>query len=241
MAIAPSGTFRYRVVVPGTSDRDSWEVQAESLDTRTTNGRPLERLVGLSPLLSISDAGIIDNPGPGRPRVARSRVTLTASAQEGALLPRIAFYVDRTLVRAMRPADVLTMVRTARGGLGLSVVREGDLVAAAGAITAVPLGTHVRARIPHDDINEAKAVFRRRDQEFEFSEFPVEITTGGQVRTIFRGRPRLPPFRAFVVRSARYGIPGTDECVALWQPARCRDVAAIATAQFLDPFGGSDS
>lgn len=52
-------------------------------------------------------------------------------------------------------------------------------MAAAGAITAVPLGNGIEVRIPEDLISAAESVFQKRDQDFEFPELPVEIKIEG--------------------------------------------------------------
>ena len=52
-------------------------------------------------------------------------------------------------------------------------------MAAAGALTAVPLGSGVEVRIPEDLISMAESVFRKRDPDFEFIEQPLEINIMG--------------------------------------------------------------
>lgn len=128
---------------------------------------------------------------------------------------------------------MITIAGSPCGGLGISIVRGGALVVAAGAITRVPLGDHVTARFPFDDILEAEAVFRRRDDKFRFPRLPIEIEAEEQIRTVLAGGPSISQYRFFVVRSFARGIPGTDESLALWHPRFCPDVAAIATAQLL--------
>lgn len=70
----------YRAIVPDAIDPYSWKARAESLDLQTEpKHEPQRRIVGSAPRLSVTDAGIIDNPGPQRPRVLRSQLTLTAT------------------------------------------------------------------------------------------------------------------------------------------------------------------
>jgi hypothetical protein len=68
------------------------------------------------------------------------RVTLTAT-EKHAIASSFWFNVDRELIAMLRGSDVLHISRTHRAGLGLSVLRDGQLIAAAGAVMHVPLGT----------------------------------------------------------------------------------------------------
>jgi hypothetical protein len=199
-----------------------------------------ERLVGHSPTLEISDAGIAPDErispltGRVRPRVLRSRLTLTAATSSCALVASAAFHVDRALTMALSPRDMLCMARTPCGGLALSIIRSGQLVAAAGAVSAVPLGEFVHVRTPIDTIREAEEVFRKHDPEFAFGELPVEIRIGEQTRLLYGGRPQLDSYNVFVEHGFYRGLPGKDECVAISQIGTCPDVPAINSAQLLD-------
>ena len=53
---------------------------------------------------------------------------------------------------ALSPRDMLFMARTHCGGLGISIIRDGQLIAAVGAASAVRLGELVHVRIPSDTI-----------------------------------------------------------------------------------------
>jgi hypothetical protein len=77
------------------------------------------------------------------------------------------------------------MSRTGCGRLGLSIVRGTQLIAAAGALTAVPLGEIVRVGIPGGTIREAERVFQKSDPEFEFPHLPVEIRVGDEAHIMF--------------------------------------------------------
>jgi hypothetical protein len=135
---------------------------------------------------------------------------------------------------ALWPRDRLCMTRTACGGLALSIIRDGQLVAAAGAVSAVPLGEFVHVRTPIDTIREAEEVLRKHDPEFEFGHMPVEIRIGEQTRLLYGARPRIDSYEVFVEHGFYSGLPGTDECVAISLIGTCPDVPAIASAQLLD-------
>jgi hypothetical protein len=126
------------------------------------------------------------------------------------------------------------MSRTPCGRLGLSIIRSGRLIAAAGALSAVPLGELVRVRIPSDTVRDAERAFRKSDPKFEFPHLPVEVRLGDDVRIMFRGRPRIQSYDVWVEHGFYRGIPGTDECVAIALAGSCPDTAAIASAQLLD-------
>ncbi len=237
MAISPSGRFRYVVVVPDGAPDSSRDWPVTSFDAREPvgNHNADERLVGLTPTLRITNAGLTPNPSPARPRVLRSRLTLTARTSHLAAVAGASFCVDKAIVGTLQPGDHLHMVRTGCGGLGVSVVRDDRLVAAAGAVTHLPLGNDVHARIPYDLVDEASAVFAKRDPGFHLPEYPVEFQVGEQVhiRPSSGAYGTMMPYRLVFFHGYREGIPGQDECAAIWHPDRCPDVAASATAQLL--------
>jgi hypothetical protein len=199
-----------------------------------------DRLVGHSPILEILEAGITPSarisPHTGQvgPRVLRSRLTLTASTRDYAQVASAAFHVDRALTMALSPHDMLCLARTSSGGLALSIIRDGQLVAAAGALSAVPLGEFVHVRTPIDIIGKAEQVFRKHDPEFEFAHMPVEIRIREQTRLLYGGRRQLDSYHVFVEHGFYRGLPGTNECVAIVMTGACPDVVAIASAQLLD-------
>jgi hypothetical protein len=134
----------------------------------------------------------------------------------------------------MLPGDVVSISHTHSAGLGLSVVRHGELVVAVGDIAAVPLGDIVSARLPHDLLNEAFGVFARRDAHFQFPSVPIEVTVGGETAILFDGIRYLGEYSIFVAHGHMPGIPGTDCCAAIWQPRLCSETAARASMEMLD-------
>jgi hypothetical protein len=241
MAIPLCGTFEYVVVVPQAGEnRAPWRVQLCKPIEPTGDDVRDDRLVGHSPSLDISAAGMTPDmrtspfTGTAGPRVLRSRMTLTATKRTHARVASVSFHVDQALTTALLPRDMLFLARTACGGLALSIVRDGQLVAAAGAASAVPLGELVRVRIPIDAIREAESVFRKNDPEFEFREVPIEIRLGEVTRVLHRGRLRHRSYEVFVEHGFYPGLPGTNECVAVSLTGTCPDIAAVASAQLLD-------
>jgi hypothetical protein len=134
----------------------------------------------------------------------------------------------------LAPNDTFFVSRTSCGRLGLSIVRRGQLIAAAGALSTIPLGDLVRVRIPSDTILEAERVFQKSDPKFEFPHLPVEIRVGDETHIMFQGRPQIQSYNVWVEHGFYRGLPGVDECVAIALAGSCPDTAAIASAQLMD-------
>ena len=246
MAIPPEGTFEYVVVVPdryGTVFSCVAQLRKPSAAARwaarLSFGRhaqdtPCARLVGPNPILHVGDAGPTPNPDPRNPATQRSRLTLTAAERQNASVAEASFILDQGVISALRPGDFLHTARTSCGRIGVSAIRSDQLVFAVEAITAVPLGCDFEARLPGDLVNEAKAVFRKRDSAFEFVEYPVEIGVLEQRHIRYRGRMKFGPFEVWVLHGHFGGIPGTDECVSVVRTGACPVVDANSSALFLD-------
>lgn len=233
MAILAGGTFRYVAVVPkGIVATLPWPVKVWG--TGDGGDKPRRWLTGISPVLHISNGGPTPNPSSSIPAVLRTRFTLTASGRENASVSAASFCVDSDLIAAFQPGDTLYMARTGRAGLGLSLLRDNRLILAIGCIASLPLGSEIRGGIPFDLADEAKAVFRTHDPEFEFRELPVQVSLGQQTHIVFRGRQQLGNYDIWVEHGLRPGMPGRDECVAISLRGACGPVAASASAQLLD-------
>jgi hypothetical protein len=122
--------------------------------------------------------------------------------------------------------------------MGVSIIRDGQLLAAAGAVTAVPLGDSVHARIPCDVASAAEATFKRVDPHFAFRELPVELRISDEIRLLYRGRPHIGAYEVFVEHGFCAGLPGTDECLAVCATGHCPITAVIASALLLDAHNG---
>lgn len=192
------------------------------------------RLVGLAPRLEVTDGGEIPDPNRSRPAIFRSRLTLTADQRKHSGLRSASFYVDRDLTGICQPGDRLHIRRTACGGLGLSLLRNDQLVVAVGAIAKVPLGNEVKIETAHQRVHEAESIFRRDDPEFEFPEFPVQISVHGLTRIKFRGWVRLEQYDMWLKHGFVPGVPGSDECAAILLRGGCGHATAITSAQLLD-------
>lgn len=235
MAMPFSGTFDYVVTVPHDLDAGAFECRAALGEPVLQTGDELHdyRLVGTAPWLRVADAGLTPDPGPHRPRVLRSRVTLTAKRRRDATVREVSFHVDKGLISCLRGGDSFHLVRTGCGGLGVSVIREQELVVAAGAVTEVVLGRGVRARIPWDPVEAAEAIFRQRDPDFEVQTAPIEVSVNDLHAVLEGGERTLGPYVVFVVHGFIRGIPGTDPCAAICRKGGCPIQAASASAMLL--------
>jgi hypothetical protein len=240
MTIPLSGTFDYVVVVPEKPTEPArWQAQLRTPVVSQGDSRRDDRLVGYSPMVYVTPYGIAPETEARqaqrpRPKVLRSRFTLIASEQKRSRAAAVAFDVDQSLTAVIRPRDVLSMSRTTSGGLGLSLLRDNQLVFAVGAVTAVPLGDTVRVRLPVELITRAAAVFRQRDPSFEFPHLPIEIEVGEERCVVFATRSQFGAYQVWVEHGCYRGAPGVDECVAISLQHACPDVVAIASAQLLD-------
>jgi len=231
-----SGTFDYIAVVPDTANDGLFECRAESRKPASDR-----RLVGLAPTLAVAEAGLTPDTSSGQPWVMRARVTLTASSRTEAAIADASFHIDRALARRMQPGDVIHLTRTTCASLALSIVRDGELVAAVGAVTAVPLGHHVTAHTPQDLVEDAAAVFRRRDFEFDFGTLPVEVVVTGRSVILGHGGRALGGYEIVVIHGWRNGIPGSHECAAIWRADLCTYVAAHASMTLMASRAGAES
>jgi hypothetical protein len=216
MTIPLAGTFEYVGVVPA-NPRESlspWPLQLREPVEHTGNPLSNNRMLGYSPTLQITDGGLAPGEAP-RLEIRRSRLTLTASGRRNAQLAAASFYVDRELTRAFNPGDTLHLARTHCCGLGLSLFRNGRLVLAVGAISAVPRGDNIQLSSPHDLIQQMNSLFQQRDPTFELNEYPLEISVDGQVRILFRGLRQCGDYNVWVLHGFVPGFPGTNESVAI--------------------------
>jgi hypothetical protein len=218
-----------------------WLLEGECAERIQITGQHLhdDRLVGLHPILEIVEAGLTPgaewspHTGNTRPKVLLSRLILRAGERARASAAEFSFCVDLALTKAFRIGDVVQLARTACGGVGLSVARGGELLAAVGAVTSVHTGA-VSVRVPDDAVRDAKARFRQLDPEFDFPELPLEIRAGAERRVLYRGCPTMGDYTVFVEHGFRYGLPGFDECLALWRTRALPSVIAISSAQLLE-------
>lgn len=234
MVMPASGTFAYSTTVP-MDGQNTFPWEMKSLESFRPSGEPLadNRLVGWSPRLYVRDAGLPPKPGPSVPSVERSEIRLVATDKKYASLETASYFVDRVLLRALRPGDVFHLARTCCGGVGASAIREGKLVFAVGAVGAVPLGSGISVKTPYDLLKKAEAILRERDPEFEFLHQPIEICIGDHSKILFRGHLEMGGYHVWVEHGFLQNDPGTEESVSITLDGACNWVAGSASAQLL--------
>jgi hypothetical protein len=226
LAIGKEGTFAYEFVVPDEPQGDSRRIKGV-LHKRLGPGE--RRLLGEAPVLETIEY-------QREAWQLYARVVLTASDKRTASVASACFSVDRELMRMLRRGDVLNVSRTRCGGIGLSVLRNDHLVAAAGAIAHVPLGVGVSVHTPSDLVHQAEAVFQTRDPQYRSHEHPIEVSIGGETRIVHRGA-RIDPYELFIRHGFLPGMPGTDVCASIERRGVCPDTAAVTSAQLLEAEG----
>lgn len=234
MVLPLSCTFEYVGVIPDhASTTFSCDIQSRPGTYDPLSGIP-SSLVGPTPRLHVEDAGPTPNPGPRIPASQRSRLRLVAANRQNASLEETSFILDRGVISALRPGDVLHMALTGCGNIGVSAIRDDQLIFAVGAITAVPLGCDVKARIPYDLVRETEAIFQARDGDFRFAEYPVEIHACDSVRIMYEGRIELGSLQVWVLHGHYFCTPGVDACASVVRKGACPVVDANSSALFLD-------
>jgi hypothetical protein len=97
--IAPAGTFDYVVIVPEARSEGGFECRAETRGQVIRKGSDLKdsRLVGIFPLVRVTDAGPSSDPDlrPPWSLRKRSRVTLVATTRDQASVAEVSFSLTR--------------------------------------------------------------------------------------------------------------------------------------------------
>jgi len=277
MAIPLSGCFDYVAVVPevGTHPIAPWFAEIGSRDRSRLTGRISNdhRLVGHRPRLEI----------------AAGRISLTATPDSYASLPATSFDLDSQFTGLLRANDRLHMVRTQCGCLGVSIQRNGALLAAVGAVTSSELrpvraetgpqvlsgelrrqiethekgtalagpesrrwwhrwlglshvdqsstvtstlGSHLpRPPLPEELEAACEAAYRnnwpRRDTWLEIHHAGVSrILRDGEEATV-------GDYGVFVLATFKDGIPGTDECAAIYLSSAGIRESSVGSAKLL--------
>jgi hypothetical protein len=246
MSMPLESTFDYFAVVPHDPEQRGQPWPARQRSRRGDENFPKSRLVGPTPSLQITDGGLTPNAGWNRgrwvPSVQRARITLSAADRARATVASASFHIDMGLIASLQPADTVYLSRTGSGGLAISVVRDETLLAAAGAVTTVPLGNDLVARYPTEFMQAVEALLREFDLTVSDSdwfgplpEVPIEIRYGDQRRLLCRANIKLGPYRLFMDHGFYPGIPGVDASIAISRGGGvCSETAVISCAQLLD-------
>jgi hypothetical protein len=216
--ISAAGTFCYAGIAPETIQdrRKGWPLNEQSESGRADDpeyDRLCDnRLVGIRPTVRID----------GRRLMIEAPISERDLAEHGAA----ALELDSWLINAIRGGDVLTLVRNGNGELGLSLVREGRLVAAAGAVRSTPLGEGLTVR-------EGPEV----DTEHIWEPRPdgwMEVSVSGEVRRLRAGEEAtIGGYRFSVFRLSEFGFDGTDEMLAISLEDACPHDAVRRSTQLM--------
>jgi hypothetical protein len=214
MALPLSACFDYLVTVRGDGAPSRAEMHPDYAARRKVwrprdpDGDPRDAEPGLAPAPIVGIAG--------------ATVTIGES---------FVFELDPGMIACLRSGDVLRMARTGCGGMGAAILRPDAhrrpprFLAAAGAVLSVQTPPLAVWNLPPPGGYD----FPER-QEGE-----IEIDVGGERRVLRGGEDAvLGDFGVVVVSPYRCGVPGTDECVAvfpLFEDPR-RD-AVVASAKIL--------
>lgn len=185
MVIHHSGTFDYEADFTEESFGKS-EILLQGTDT---TGRDADRLVGLRPKLRFSE----------------DRLVVFTSEKHRASVRHASCLIGDAVNLTARPNDRLYLSRTGTGDIGLSVLRQQNLIIAIGAVTAVPLG------------GELQVVHRSEGNwKMPSTKTWLEFRAGGRHLGL-RGREfsEIGDFHVYVERCWEFGIPGTGECVSV--------------------------
>ncbi len=210
MVMPPCGTFDYFVVVPDQPREcsDPWRIQAQVREPVQVTGEPLadSRLVGLCPTLEVT-GGL---------------VALRAPHRQHAQVAAASFEVDPALPSVFLPEDVLHLVRTRTADLAVSVIRQGELVVAIGAVSTVPLGRAVKI---------SSMPFTTTDS--------VDVTVQEEMRRLQTGdRIQFAGYDVFVERCFVEGTPGQYECLSVALVSSCSPDVAIRSARLWARYNG---
>jgi len=179
------------------------------------------RLVGLRPVLDVSGAAFV----------------LTASGRERASVACASFELDPALIGVFREGDCVSLVRTETTGLGVSLLRDGELVFAIGAATAVPVGGSVTLRGGRDPEWNALDVTTKSGWEswLHPRDNWIDVSASGVAARLRAGADEtVGGLRVSVLRCFEYELfPGRDECLAVSRSADCPHDVAFRSANLL--------
>lgn len=236
--LGPAETFSYRFAIAGEPAGPFDGSPVEDSGGRVAAERD-PGLLGFVPALRFEPAGLLRGGGRVSPQVGCIRpavlgtcMVMTARAS-GAPASNARLHVDAALVASLKPGDNVHIARTPRGGLGLAVVRDGELTIGVGAVSGVSLGRTLQLTVRRDRVRRAirghcpvcrPGLPRPPPGPWEH---PLEFTTRERV-------PRKPTGYAMDVFSGAWPPPEDgDECVAITRCGSCPETSVKASAMLL--------
>ena len=236
MALPPSGTFEYVVTVPAQQGPESFPWPLQLGEEITPRGDSLfdDRLVGYTPSLEILDGGVIADSFGLRDAIRRSRFTLRALTRAHASSREVSFYVDREVTMQFNPGDELRLRHSCMGGTGLTLLRNGTLIFAVGAVFGNLPPSDIQLKHPDDSLERIRRFesvpFENRRQQPLF--LPIEIRVGQEMRSIYAGTVELGGYELWV-EGGNYAFPSGDCYVAVSRKGLCDAAPAVASTMML--------
>ena len=195
-------------------------------------GRPIdgvqESLFGSAPQLAWTEY----TPAPWK---LYARITLTTIERRDGTAAALSFVIERGLMTILRRGDVLHLA--ALPFLGIAIVREGVLIAAAGAaatLTRIPLGRELTIAFPDPARVPIHVAPGARYRPEDFAARPVELSIAGErSQAWWRGRPTIGRYDALIDRGVHDGEPR----ISLELSKVCPETSAHTSAQLMDRDG----
>lgn len=161
-------------------------------------------------------------------------VELKATGKRGATAAGMSFIIDRRLMTVLRPRDAIHLA--ALPSLGISILRDGLLVAAAGAaatLIRLPLGREVAIRFPGPAGVPIHVAPGKRYRPEDFPIRPIELSVEGVTTALWQGRPTMGRYDVLIARQVRDGEPR----LSLERSKVCAETSAHTSAQLMDRDG----
>ena len=237
MAIPPDGTFIYVTTIPDHPMSESWLASSPESYQDTGDNMMDLRSAGFKPKISFSFVSKHLVKGPDQPwwhRASLGRIRLEATDGLGSGDGLVSILCDRGILTELKAGDVMYLSKASSADKGISVIREGKLFFAAGAITIVPLG-NLKARILDFWVDGRKKI-EEIDPLFSMPELPLEITNQSETIIVINHQREIGDYSVDGIRGANFEIePGYSGCIAISHKDAPRQ-AVLRTAQILDTF-----
>jgi hypothetical protein len=159
---------------------------------------------------------------------------LKATEKRRATAAGISFVIDRGLMTVLRPGDFIHVA--ALPSLGISILRDGLLVAGAGAaatLIRIPLGRDVAIRFPEPAAVPVRVAPGKHYRPEDFPIRPVELSAAGETRALWEGRPTVGRYDVLIARRVHDGEPR----VSMEWLNVCAETSAHTSAQLMDGDG----
>lgn len=212
------GTFDYVGVVPADLKLPTeWTLEDASGASAEVLGNSFidDRLVGLRPGLAL----------------VNDRLVLTASSRDRATVASASIPVGPSFREVLRPGDMLHICRTGTADIGMSVLRNEELVVAIGAVSRVPTGDRISVDGGPGLTFDAS---RSEGKNFSKDDLRAEVNVAGETSTLRPGeRVSMGGYCISIVRCFEWGCPGRYECVAISRDDSCPHEVAIESARRL--------